>query len=262
MRTAAFFLLLAGAVIPLASPSWQQAPGTIASPAKIPAQTPLQPAPTPVQVSPPRPAGLNLVVLDPAHGGTDPGAHGVAGIRESDLVLVFAAQIRASLEKQGFSVVQTRQGNDNRTFDERSALANASRGAIFLTLHVGSTGLAETVRVYTLPDSHPAPPAPGALLPWDRAQVPFLPLSRKLADLTQAELSQQFKGSPATAQTAAIRQLKTIAAPAIAVEISSVSVDDREALDRMGPGLADAIARAITAFKRAYDAAQPQGALP
>ena len=40
------------------------------------------------------PSGLNIVVLDPAHGGTDPGARGTGGIQESEITLEFAAQMR------------------------------------------------------------------------------------------------------------------------------------------------------------------------
>src|SRR6202022_1344023 len=47
-------------------------------------------------------AGLNIVVLDPAHGGTDTGARGTGGIHESDIVLEFAAQGRTPRGPQGF----------------------------------------------------------------------------------------------------------------------------------------------------------------
>ena len=192
-----------------------------------------------------------MVVLDPAHGGTDLGARGTEGIRESEVVLQFAAQVRKALEAQGFQVVQTREGNENPSFDDRSARANAQRGAVFISLHVASTGLAGTARVYTMPDL-PTTNDGSGLIVWDRAQAPFTSLSHKLGDLVQAELARRFKGSPNGAQVAPVRQLRTTAAPAIAVEISSVSVADRATLDRMIPGVADAIARAVTAFKPTY----------
>lgn len=194
---------------------------------------------------------LNVVVLDPAHGGTDLGARGTEGIRESEVVLQFTAQVRKALEAQGFQVVQTREGNENPSFDDRSARANAQRGAVFLSLHVASTGLAGTARVYTMPDLPSANDGSGLII-WDRAQAPFTTLSHKLGDMVQAELARRFKGSPTEAQVAPVRQLRTTAAPAIAVEISSVSVADRTTLDRMIPGVADAIARAVTAFKPTY----------
>jgi N-acetylmuramoyl-L-alanine amidase len=206
-------------------------------------------------------AGLNIVVLDPAHGGTDPGARGTGGIRESEIVLDFVIQVRRALELQGFQVVQTRQGNENPSFDDRSATANAQRGAVFVTLHISSTGLPGTVRVYVNTDLPPVATANG-LIPWDRAQAPFLGLSRTFGDLVQGFLTQRFKGSPDAAQTASVRQLRTTAAPAIAVEISSVTVEDRGDLDRMAPGVADAIARGAAAFKPSYVVPNTPGALP
>jgi N-acetylmuramoyl-L-alanine amidase len=205
--------------------------------------------------------GLNIVVLDPAHGGTDPGARGTGGIRESEIVLDFAIQVRRALEQEGFQVVQTRQGNEDPSFDDRSTLANAQRGAVFVTLHISSTGLPGTARVYVNSDL-PAAIGANGLIPWDRAQAPFLGLSKKLGDLVQGLLSQRFKGSPDAVQTASVRQLRTTAAPAIAVEISSVTVNDRADLDRMAPGVADAIARGIAAFKPSYVVPSAAGALP
>jgi len=208
---------------------------------------------------PPQPrAGLNIVVLDPAHGGTDPGARGTGGIRESEVVLEFATQVRRALETQGFQVILTRQGNENPSFDDRSAMANGQQGAVFVTLHVSSTGLTGTVRAYASADL-PAITEANGLLPWDRAQTPFLGLSRKLGDLVQQLLAQRFKGSPSVVQTAAVRQLRTTAAPAIAVEVSSISVEDREDLDRMAPGVADAIARGVAAFRPSYVVGHPMG---
>jgi N-acetylmuramoyl-L-alanine amidase len=194
---------------------------------------------------------LNIVVLDPAHGGTDPGARGSAGVREADIVLELTAQLRRSLESQGFQVLQTRTNNENPSFDDRSALANAQNGAIFVSLHISSTGLAGTVRVYTMPDMA-QPQINGGLIPWDQAQASYLPLSRKLGDAVQGELTQRFKGSPMNVQSAYVRQLRTTAAPAIAVEVSSVAMEDKADLDRMLPGVADAIVRGIVAFRPSY----------
>src|ERR1700681_854879 len=211
---------------------------------------------------PPRP-GLNIVVLDPAHGGTDTGARGTGGIRESEIVLQFVLHVRRALAAQGFQVIQTRMANENPSFDDRSAMANAQIGAVFVSLHVSSTGLPGTVRVYVnsdLPGSAGGRQTSG-LIPWDRAQAPFLVLSHKLGDFVQGNLAVRFRGSPGTAQASAIRQLRTTAAPAIAVEISSVSVNDRADLDRMAPGVADAIARGITDFRPSYVVAGVPGGL-
>ena len=246
------FVALSGSAFSFPAQSGAPAVAQQTPPAPAPAQPAAAATGSDAQtgVAPPR-AGLNIVVLDPAHGGTDLGARGTGGIHESDIVLEFAAQVRTALESQGFQVVQTRQGNANPSFDDRSAMANAQRGAIFVTLHIASTGVPGTARVYTMNDLAPAADATG-LIPWDRAQGPFVSLSRKLGDQVQALLAQRFKGSPATAQTASVRQLRTTAAPAIAVEISSVTVEDRAQLDHMAPGVADAIARGAAAFRPSY----------
>ena len=232
-------------------------------------QTPPSAAPSsttvtsPAQAIPPPPprAGLNVVVLDPAHGGTDPGARGTGGMRESEIVLDFTAQVKRALESQGFQVIQTRLGDEDPSFDDRSTIANAQTGAVFVTLHIASTGLPGTVRVYVYSDLPTATDA-GGLLPWGRAQTPFQGLSRKLGDLVQGLLAQRFKGSPIAAQTAAVRQLRTTAAPAIAVEVSSVVVDDRSSLDQMAPGVADAIATGIAEFRPSYVVPMTTGGTP
>jgi N-acetylmuramoyl-L-alanine amidase len=200
---------------------------------------------------------LAVVILDPAHGGADPGARGSSGLAESDVVLSYARLVRISLEAQGIRVILTRQANDDPSFDDRSKLANAQRGAVFITLHVSSTGQPGTVRVYSLPQmmgSQSAANAPRTgLLPWDRAQFKFIDQSRRLAELIQIQMAQRFRGSSETPFEAPVRQLRTVGAPAVAIEVSSVSVPDRAPLDQMGPGLADGVARAVAAFRTIYE---------
>ena len=221
-------------------------------PQALPAQT--QPAVEPPSV--PQKV-LFVVVLDPAHGGADQGARGSTGITESDVTLGFARLLRISLEAQGLRAILTRQANDDPSFDDRSKPANAQRGVIFITLHVSSTGQPGTVRVYSMqrmamPASAAAAPR-GALLPWDRAQFAFIDQSRSLAELIQIQMALSFRGSPETPLEAPVRQLRTVGAPAVAIEVSSVSVADRATLDQIGPGLADGVARAVAAFRTIYE---------
>jgi len=115
------------------------------------------------------------------------------------------------------------------------------------------------VRVYSLPqDGAPVVTAAAisarpALVRWDRAQQGYLDLSRKLAELIQIQMAQRFRGSPEIPTAAAVRQLRTIAAPAVAIEVSSVSLPDRAPLDKMAPVLADGVARAVAAFRLVYE---------
>jgi N-acetylmuramoyl-L-alanine amidase len=259
-----FFFILLIAAAPAFSAQGQpaQAPETPRQPAPqssapAPQQTPPAPAEQPAAPTVPPKKTLAVVILDPAHGGADRGARGSPGIAESDVVLSYARLVRISLEAQGLRAILTRQTNDDPSFDDRSKLANAQRGAIFISLHVSSTGQPGAVRVYSLPHQNPSQDAATALhaglLPWDRAQFNFIDQSRRLAELIQIQMAQRFRGSTDTPFEAPVRQLRTVGAPAVAIEVSSVSVPDRGPLDQMGPGLADAIARAVAAFRTIYE---------
>jgi len=256
-----FLLIVAGAPLHSANAQSAQTPaGTLAGtpPEQAPPQVPAQPAAPvpPPPVLPPQKT-LSVVVLDPAHGGADQGARGSTGISESDVVLSFARLVRISLEGQGLRVILTRQANEDPSFDDRSKVANGQRGVIFITLHVSSTGQPGTVRVYSEPpalaqSATPAAPRTG-LVSWDRAQIGSLDLSRRLAELIQIQMAQRFRGSPETPLLAPVRQLRTIVAPAVAIEVSSVSLPDRGLLDQMAPAIADAVARAVAAFRLIYE---------
>jgi N-acetylmuramoyl-L-alanine amidase len=211
------------------------------------------------------------VVLDPAHGGSDTGARGPSGVMESDVVLEYARVIRAALAAQGFRVVLTREANQDPSFDDRSAIANGIPDAIFISLHVSSTGPIGTARAYSYSFPNPAPgdgaetnPAPRTqrltpdspprrlnLVEWNLAQKGYAARSQRLAELTQIQLAQKFQGSPDVPLTVPVRQLRTIAAPAIAVELSSVAAPDPKKLSQMDQPLADAIARAAVDFRSA-----------
>ena len=96
----------------------------------------------PHAAEPPRlPADLRVlqtVVLDPGHGGSDPGAIGVGGLREKDVTLRLALALRPKLEARGFSVVMTRNGDRTLSLEERTAIAEGSRGDVFVSLHANA----------------------------------------------------------------------------------------------------------------------------
>ncbi|HKA15007.1 MAG TPA: N-acetylmuramoyl-L-alanine amidase [Myxococcota bacterium] len=87
------------------------------------------------------PAELRIpqtIVLDPGHGGNDPGAIGVGGLREKDVTLRLALALAPKLESRGFSVVMTRNGDRTLTLEERTAIAEGSRGDVFVSLHANA----------------------------------------------------------------------------------------------------------------------------
>lgn len=209
----------------------------------------------------PRQSGLQTVVLDPAHGGTDEGAHGAGGILEKDVVLALAQTVQAGLQKDGWKVVMTRTGDQTLSFEQRAAIANAKPNAVFISLDVGSSGSVGSAYVYyydfsQVIENHPETTVSG-LVDWDRAQLKWEPLSRRLAQLLQVELSARLRGSPELPAGAPVYQLREIAAPAIAVEIENVNATSESALEALGKPLATSISEALQAFRIVYRTKAP-----
>jgi N-acetylmuramoyl-L-alanine amidase len=85
-------------------------------------------------------AGIRKIVLDPGHGGKDPGAIGVGGIAEKDIVLAVAKKLAAKLKKDmGIEVVLTRTDDRFITLEDRTAIANAEDADLFISLHTNAS---------------------------------------------------------------------------------------------------------------------------
>lgn len=99
---------------------------------------------------------VHTVVVDPGHGGRDPGATGIGGLREKDLNLSIAKRLAERLESLGFKVVLTR--SDDRTVDleERTAIAESAGGDVFISIHANASRRSATrgIEIYTLDESH------------------------------------------------------------------------------------------------------------
>lgn len=78
------------------------------------------------------------VILDPGHGGKDPGGHGLVALLEKDLVLDIARRAESALQKEGIEVVMTRRDDSFLTLAQRTRLANAEAGDLFLSIHCNS----------------------------------------------------------------------------------------------------------------------------
>ncbi len=100
--------------------------------------------------------GKYVVVIDPGHGGIDPGARGRSGILEKNISLAVGKQVSKSLKGRGrYEVVMTRDDDIFHSLKDRVAIARAERADLFISLH------ADTIRdrsvrgasVYTLSET-------------------------------------------------------------------------------------------------------------
>lgn len=130
--------------------------------------TPVEPAPTAPDTlppAPPKPADKNLtgglsiarqlglgvsrIVIDPGHGGHDPGAKGPAGT-EAELVLDIALRLERLLTKvPGVEVVLTRRENEFVSLQERTAIANRETADLFLSIHANASSVSAARGVET-----------------------------------------------------------------------------------------------------------------
>lgn len=97
----------------------------------------------PYNPSPPRRRPSNsraVVVIDPGHGGKDPGAIGIRGIQEKRVVMSISAEVARILEQQGVQVRLTRNSDYFVSLQGRTTMANRMNADLFVSIHANSAG--------------------------------------------------------------------------------------------------------------------------
>jgi N-acetylmuramoyl-L-alanine amidase len=104
-----------------------------------------QPAPKAVQDARP------VIVIDPGHGGIDPGAAAHSGVIEKDLVLSFAQLLKKKLEAQGrYRVLMTRDEDVFISLGDRVRSARSAKADLFISIHADSISGGQDVRGLTV----------------------------------------------------------------------------------------------------------------
>ena len=114
------------------------------------------------------------IVIDPGHGGRDPGARGVGGVLEKNIVLSVAYLLRPRLEAEGYQVILTRDRDVFLSLEERAALANATKADLFVSIHANASHnkTASGIETYYLSNSN------------DRATIRLAKMENHLAHMT------------------------------------------------------------------------------
>jgi len=183
-------------------------------PAATPAPQPQAQAPVATQPKPPAQPRF-LVIIDPAHGGTDTGAKITSSLLEKDVVLALARRVQRDLYNQGIASYMLRNSDVTISLDQRAISTNAARPALYIAVHAANTGRGVHVFTSLLPAENLQR---NGFLPWDTAQAAFLDLSGVAAGSVAAELEN--RKLPNMTLLAPLRPMNNIAAPAIAIEIA------------------------------------------
>jgi len=219
------------------------------APAQKPTTQAFAPPPSP-EAKP----GKKVVVLDPGHGGVDPGAEGRTGVYEKYLTLSMATELKRQLDATGrYQVVLTRDKDIFIPLRERIAIARAAGADLFISLHADTIDNSHIrgLSVYTLSEtasdkeaaalaasenkadviagvnlSNESPEVTNILI--DLAQRETMNRSANFAEYAVGELSHDAKLLGKTHRFAGFAVLKAPDVPSVLVELGYLSHPEEE----------------------------------
>ena len=217
---------------------------------------------------------MSRIVIDPGHGGHDPGATGKDGVNEAELVLDVALRLEKLLVKTpGLEVILTRRTDDFVPLQERTAIANREHADLFLSIHANasSNDLARGVETYYLNfasnmtsaavaarENAASGQSMGAAPDWVKsiALNNKLDESRDFATDVQRAMIEKLRGTNKTVKDLGVKQapfmvLIGAAMPSVLAEISFVT-NGPEAKLLKGSAYRQRIAEALFAAVRKY----------
>mgnify|MGYP006292131623 FL=1 len=109
----------------------------------IPVQPQADTAPLPnlPNTLPTAPNGRVVVVIDPGHGGRDPGAVGINSLQEKQVIFPISLRVAELLEEQGVTVVMTRRTDSTLDLQTRVDIAERARGNLFVSIHANAISM-------------------------------------------------------------------------------------------------------------------------
>ena len=218
--------------------------------------------------------GIETVIIDPGHGGRDPGAVGIGGLLEKDVTLELANVLAGILRGEGFYVFMTRSSDSFVPLERRAEIANMAAADIFVSIQCGayhsSVAAGHSVSYYALKDDddprvgrssaiglrymRPGAPRPQAAdLLWERVQTTYLVESRTLAAHIGERLDAVLGVPGRGTRGQELIVLSGCAMPAAVVEVGYITNESEASLladENHLRTVAGAIARGIADFAR------------
>jgi N-acetylmuramoyl-L-alanine amidase len=225
--------------------------------------------------------GMKTIIIDPGHGGLEPGASGRFGTLEKNIALEISLKLKAVIERNFPSrVVLTRDKDLDVSLENRAALANNNKADFFISIHTNSSfrkdargsetyflsrdATDEEARRLAFMENNPAEFEEGItgesedeiqMILWDMAQSAYLKQSSLLAESIQKELNLLLRTSNRGVKQAPFTVLAGVACPAVLVEVAFISNPREErSLTREGfqVNVAQAIYRGLVNYIELY----------
>jgi N-acetylmuramoyl-L-alanine amidase len=198
--------------------------------------------------------GIKTIVIDPGHGGVEPGAKGKFGALEKNITLAVSLKLKAIIERYlALRVILTREEDVDISLENRAALANNNKADLFISIHANSSyrrdasgsetfflsmeATDEEARKLAYLENNPAQLEKGIsgenedeikMILWDMAQTAYLNESSILAESIQNELNSLFLTRNRGIKQAPFKVLTGVACPAVLVEMAFISDPDEE----------------------------------
>lgn len=224
-------------------------------------------------------AALDVVVVDPGHGGANQGSIGATGYLEKDFNLAVALKLKTALEREGVEVILTRSDDVFVPLETRTEMANSVGSDMLISVHANgftsqeaggfevyflSPPADENARYVVATENGDIEPAPilsegkddVAFILWDAAQSEFVAESSYLAQLVNEEIAGFANIKNRGVKQADFFVLKGAYLPGILVEAAFITNPQEEALLRQESfqdSLVRAVVTAVERFKQDYN---------
>ncbi|MFH1288380.1 MAG: N-acetylmuramoyl-L-alanine amidase [bacterium] len=230
-------------------------------------------------VLPSNKSAIYTVVLDPGHGGIDPGAIGPTGLKEKDVVLDIALKTKKLLtRKLGIKVILTREKDVFVPLRKRAAIANNAKADLFISMHINASrrSYASGIEVYFLSaamddESRAVAAFENAAIKyekknkkasdvefvlWDIVQTEHIQTSRILAGILSERLRRNLSLRNRGVKSAPFLVLEGSNCPSVLIEMGFITNKREESnlkRNNVREGYARQILNGILAFKTKYE---------
>lgn len=197
----------------------------------------------------PRLHAISVVVVDPGHGGDDPGGRDVSGgLLEKDLSLAVARRAEAVVAREtGARVLVTRPGDVRVAPVDRASMTNEAHGDLLISIHANSAPSPKT-RGFTVyyhdPSGDTSPSVVEGAEPWAQGQKAVEGESARFAEVLRESLAAKVALPDRGVRRLPMAVLEGAACPAVLVEMGFLS-NPEEALALSTGAVQDAVAEAI-----------------